>query len=81
MSRYEATQKISGVYLTNYHREIPQRDSDLRIIATEGDRLDLLANRFYNNPTLWWFLARANNLKTMNVPAGTKLRVPAQPSL
>jgi len=25
---------------------------------------------------LWWFIARVNNLKTMNIPAGTKLRIP-----
>ena len=40
------------------------------------DRCDNLASRFYNDSTLWWFIARVNNLKTMNVPAGTSLRIP-----
>lgn len=25
-----------------------------------GDRLDNLANKFFNDPTLWWFIAQAN---------------------
>ena len=45
-------------------------------IATEGDRCDNLANRFYGDATLWWFIARVNNLTTNNIPAGTSLRIP-----
>jgi nucleoid-associated protein YgaU len=26
----------------------------------EGDRLDLLANKFYRNPRKWWLIADAN---------------------
>ena len=51
-------------------------NSDMYFIAQAGDRCDNLAQRFYGNPSLWWFIARANNLKTMNVPAGTSLRIP-----
>jgi len=25
---------------------------------------------------MWWFVARVNNLKTMNIVAGTSLRIP-----
>ena len=46
-------------------------------IAQEGDRCDNLASRFYNDSTLWWFIAKVNNLKTMNIPAGTSLRIPS----
>ena len=56
--------------------EIPEKNSDMYFIAQEGDRLDNLAQRFYKNAALWWYIARANNLKTMNVPAGTSLRIP-----
>ena len=31
---------------------------------------------FYGNPNLWWFIARVNNLKNNNIPAGTSLRIP-----
>ena len=37
---------------------------------------DSLAFEFYGNSDLWWFVARVNNLKTMNIPAGTSLRIP-----
>jgi hypothetical protein len=38
--------------------------------------LDNLANEFYGDPTLWWFIARINQLNTINIPAGTSLRLP-----
>ena len=46
-------------------------------IAVEGDRCDNLANRFYGDSQLWWFIARVNNLTTNNISAGTSLRIPA----
>ena len=49
---------------------------EANFIAQEGDRCDVLANQFYNDAKLWWFIARVNNLKTNNIPAGTSLRIP-----
>ena len=49
-------------------------------ISQHGDRCDSLANRFYGSPTLWWFIARVNHIKGMNIPAGTKLRIPVTTS-
>ena len=43
---------------------------------TKTTKLDNIAFRFYKDPTLWWFIARVNNLKTMNVNPGLSLRVP-----
>ena len=54
----------------------PLTDDDIYIITQYGDRLDLLANTYYNDPTLWWYIAKANGLKVMNVPEGTSLRIP-----
>ena len=87
MSRYNQTpinrklllpKKKNSVraYDTTIYPEIPQSNNDMHIISTEGDRCDNLAYRFYKDSNLWWFIARANNLKTMNVPAGTSLRIP-----
>ena len=64
-------------YNTTIYKDVPEKNSDTYLLAQDGDRLDNLANQFYGNSHLWWFLARVNNLKTMNVPAGTSLRVPA----
>jgi hypothetical protein len=72
------TGKSITSYSTTIYETVEEKDSDIRILSTDGDRCDLLAQRFYGDSSLWWFIARVNNLKTMNVPAGTSLRIPAQ---
>ena len=61
---------------TTIYESIPESDDDIYVITQLGDRLDLLANIYYNDSTLWWYIAKANDLKVMNVPAGTSLRIP-----
>ena len=56
---------------------IPERNDDLHIISQYGDRLDNLAQQYYGDPHLWWFIAKANQLTDMNIPKGTSLRIPA----
>ena len=43
-----------------------------------GDRLDLVAFRFYSNPHGWWLIAEANPEveDVLNIRAGTVLRIP-----
>ncbi len=57
--------------------ELDGKNSDLYLLAQEGDRLDNLANEYYGDSSLWWFIARINHLNSINVPAGTSLRLPA----
>jgi len=81
MSRYKSTDKSKKsnkkYYETTIYKKVEEKNSDSYFIAQEGDRCDNLANRFYGNPTLWWFIAKVNNLSTNNIPAGTSLRIPA----
>ena len=63
-------------YRTTIYNEVPENDTDQYFISQEGDRCDNLANEFYGNPRLWWFVARVNNLTTMNIPPGISLRIP-----
>ena len=81
MARYENTkkQKINkkNYYQTTVYKKVKEKNNDQYFIAQEGDRCDNLANRFYGDSTLWWFIARVNNLTTNNIPAGTSLRIPA----
>ena len=56
--------------------EIPLSIDDIYVITSEGDRLDLLANQFYNNVDYWWVIANANNLTTLNVKPGMKMLIP-----
>jgi len=81
MARYENTKtgrkNKKSYYATTVYKKVNEKNNDSYFIAQEGDRCDNLANRFYGDSSLWWFIARVNNLKTNNVPAGTSLRIPA----
>ena len=88
MSRYSRTtikkSRVDGVrdksfnkYDTTIYSKVPETNSDIYVISQQGDRLDLLATQFYGNPSLWWFIAQANNINTMNLEPGTSLRIPA----
>ena len=61
---------------TTIYEKVPLRDDDIYVITQHGDRLDNLATEYYSNPKLWWFIARVNNLKSMNLKAGVSLRIP-----
>lgn len=58
---------------------IPNSKEDLYMTVTEGekDRLDLVSNRYYNTPLLWWVIALASDIfDPYDVPVGTVLRIP-----
>ena len=75
--KYSKDRKINvDKYGTTMYNKVPESNDDMYFIAQSGDRCDTLAQRFYGDTSLWWFIARANNLKTMNIPAGTSLRIP-----
>tara|TARA_A100001391_G_scaffold178704_1_gene143284 strand:+ start:366 stop:635 length:270 start_codon:yes stop_codon:yes gene_type:complete len=81
MARYNGT-KINrknkkNYYGTTIYKKVEEKNSDSYFIAQEGDRCDNLAVRFYGNASLWWFIAKVNNLTTNNIPAGTSIRIPA----
>ena len=80
MSRYENTKKQKknkkNYYSTTIYKKVEEKNSDNYFIAQEGDRCDNLAVRFYGDSSLWWFIARVNNLTTNNITAGTSLRIP-----
>ena len=64
-------------YNTTFYSKIPLRNDDIYLISTEGDRLDNLAFQFYKDASLWWYIAKANNLSFITIPTGTSLRIPA----
>ena len=57
---------------------IPVQNSDLRIVARAGDRLDILANKYYKNPSYWWIIAEANKLRDggFALDPSVEIRVP-----
>ena len=63
---------------TIQYPKMAKTPNDTYIVSIQGDRLDNLAYKFYNDSRLWWILARANNLGKgdMEVPIGKQLRIP-----
>tara|TARA_B100001123_G_scaffold436924_1_gene568190 strand:- start:1479 stop:1784 length:306 start_codon:yes stop_codon:yes gene_type:complete len=70
-------QTKNRVLETTIYPKINEEENDIYITAKYGDRLDLLANRYYGNVELWWIIAQANHIEgTMFVTPGTQLRIP-----
>lgn len=55
-----------------------QPDDTVYVVAG-NDRIDLIANKFYGDPVLWWVIALANDLELLPsaLNEGTLLRIPA----
>jgi len=82
--RYEEiqTQKtLSGKvgYLPTFYPSVTLSNEDYYIIAREEDRMDLIAQDFYGDSTLWWVIAMANDIPgdSMHPPLGFQLRIPS----
>tara|TARA_R110000803_G_scaffold76375_1_gene140969 strand:+ start:246 stop:545 length:300 start_codon:yes stop_codon:yes gene_type:complete len=85
MSRYGTTSIIKDSIgkrrrATTIFPSIPLNNNDVFIVTTSIDRLDKLANTFYDDVSLWWVIAAANGLGkgTFIVPSNTNLRIPAK---
>jgi len=83
MKRYETTQiqkKWDGsrTYKTTSYPNIAQSVNDIIITSNESDYLDTLAFKYYNDPSLWWIIALANNIGKgkLSVEPGLQLRIP-----
>ena len=62
--------------------QIPESIDDIYVITTYGDRYDILAQEFYNDSSLWWIIASANNYNkgSLNITPGVQLRIPGDKS-
>ena len=82
MKRYKTTkQKLdkSGfiVYSTTYYPDIPLSDNDTFINPIDGDRLDTLAYKYYGDVSLWWVIAKANDINgKIALSADEVIRIP-----
>ncbi len=88
MTRYdnriiETTSQGKPYIKGKFYPNIPLSASDVYVITTVGDRLDLLAYSYYRDVNLWWVIAAANNNITKGsmfpIP-GTQLRIPTNVS-
>ena len=68
--RYYAESKYPEVVLSN---------NDIYVITNSGDRLDILAQQFYGDSSLYWIISSANptlSFSSLYAPVGTQLRIP-----
>ena len=49
-------------YSPSFVNKIPIKDSDIFIFVNDGDRFDMLAQRYYGDSNLWWIIAKANQM-------------------
>ena len=71
------------VYSLRKIKNIPKSNDDIYIVIQEGDRLDTIANQYYEDSSLWWIIANANQIHdpSFTVKEGTILRIPADPNI
>ena len=86
LRRYARTTKIRGGSMYGSPRAaviIRQRVKSgkmatQRYILKEGDRLDILAGKYYGNAKLWWAIAAASGIGWgLQAPPGTVLYIPS----
>ena len=67
-------------YKAAKYPEIPLSIDDIYITTTIEDRLDILADYFYNDVGLWWIIAVANSdivrRDSFKLKSGLELRIP-----
>ena len=83
MNRYSYTtidSRFDGkrVYKSVIYPKISDDPSDFYIITNDTMYLDMLADKYYSDVSLWWIIALANNLGKgrLGVPAGLQLKIP-----
>ena len=68
-------------YTVIKYPEIPLSVDDFYVITTIGDRLDNLANQFYEDVNLWWVITSANpdviKRDSFMLEPGIEIRIPA----
>ncbi len=83
MNRYKyttisKTETGKRYYNTTLYPPIEETSHDIYIMTRKGERLDLLAEKYYGTVTAWPVLALANDLDvgTFKLHAGIQLRYP-----
>lgn len=74
--------KGARFYSTVNYPRVPLSENDVYVLSEETDRLDLLANQFYGDASLWWVIAIANeslDQSSITLEPGIQLRIPGNP--
>ena len=82
MGRYDnitlkVNKKGQRVLRPTLYPDIPISDEDKFIRPIDGERLDTLAHRHYQDQSLWWVIAKANGYShESRAKVGDKIRIP-----
>jgi hypothetical protein len=53
---------------------------DVYAFTVQGDRYDIMAQKYYNDSSLWWVIAKANTFQSLDSlypNIGVQLRIPS----
>ena len=84
-NRYKNTpirvdEKKNRYYTNTLYPEIPSSINDIYLLTQAGDRLDTLANNYYQDTSLWWVIMKANPDKIRRdgllLKPGIQIRIP-----
>ncbi len=77
-TKIKTNKKGNRVLKPTMYPTIPIEDSDVFIYPVYGDRLDTLAFKYYKDTSLWWIIAKANNLDNgvVGLDPTRQIRVP-----
>ena len=83
--RYDTAKVKKDKNGTRYYKptvvpNVPIKDSDIFVYPIYGDRFETIAQRYYNDSTLWWIIAKANELSKGQISADPlkKIRIPTE---
>ena len=84
-NRYQYSTTLTNKYTNKkqlgsiIYPKIKPNNNDMYIISQQSDRLDILASKYYNDQSLWWIIAVANNLNdaSLSIEPGTQMRIPS----
>ena len=86
-TRYQYIQstRYEGIpaYVQQLYPSVVLASNDYYIETGYNDRLDLIANDFYGDSTLWWIISSANSQikpNSLYPTPGIQLRIPANTS-
>ena len=84
-NRYQYSTTLTNKYTKKkylgsiIYPKIKPNNNDMYIISQQSDRLDILASKYYNDQSLWWIIAVANNLNdaSLSIEPGIQMRIPS----
>lgn len=87
MDRYQYNKKLFDENNKQYIStmllvDIPLADDDIYILAHVGSRLDIIADNYYGDQSMWYILGHVNNIyNTLYIKEETQLRIPSLESI